>query len=183
MTLKVDARLGVAVKALRLIAPQRKCESFTTGIGSCFRAGRTIDAEYSADRCCDSCIAHDALDRIAGRGAIAQVEGSAVMPKSQCGEILAYLQTGLSLSPLEALEKFGCFRLGGRIYDLRKQGHKIETVMVGKNGKRFASYSLRREDDSGEGPTGCMDDGDDLSLALRGMSHEDLNRILKQELS
>lgn len=35
---------------------------------------------------------------------------------------------------------------------------------------------------SGEGPTGCMDDGDDLSEALRGLSHADLNleyRFLK----
>jgi hypothetical protein len=64
--------------------------------------------------------------------------------KSQCSEILAHLKTGCSLSPLEALEKFGCFRLGGRIYDLKQQGHKIETVMVEKNGKRFASYRLER---------------------------------------
>jgi len=66
--------------------------------------------------------------------------------KSQCDEILAFLRTGQSLSPLEALEKFGCFRLGGRIYDLKKQGHKIETVMVEKNGKHFASYRLEKQD-------------------------------------
>jgi hypothetical protein len=64
---QVDARLGVARKALRLIAPERRCETFTTGIGSCFRNGRTVDAEYTAYRCCASCIAHDALDRIAGK--------------------------------------------------------------------------------------------------------------------
>jgi hypothetical protein len=45
---------------------------------------------------------------------------------------------------LEALEKFGCFRLGGRIYDLKQRGHKIETVMVEKNGKRFATYRLEK---------------------------------------
>lgn len=62
--------------------------------------------------------------------------------KSQTEEILKHLKTGRSLSPLEALEKFGCFRLGGRIYDLKKQGYNIITDTVEKNGKRFASYRL-----------------------------------------
>lgn len=64
--------------------------------------------------------------------------------KSQCEDILRHLQSGRSLSSLEALERFGCFRLGGRIYDLKKQGHRIETVMVERNGKRFASYRLEK---------------------------------------
>jgi hypothetical protein len=33
---------------------------------------------------------------------------------------------------------------------------------------------------SGEGPTGCMDDGDELSQALRGLTQQDLNRILDE---
>lgn len=68
--------------------------------------------------------------------------------KSQTEEILARLKTGKAVSPLEALERFGCFRLGGRIYDLKKQGHKIETIIVEKNGKRFASYRLEKQNDS-----------------------------------
>jgi hypothetical protein len=62
--------------------------------------------------------------------------------KSQNEEILRYLQSGKTLTPLEALEQFGCFRLGGRIYDLKKQGHKIQTTIVASRGKKFASYSL-----------------------------------------
>jgi hypothetical protein len=61
---------------------------------------------------------------------------------SQCEEILRYLQSGKPLTPLEALEKFGCFRLGGRIYELKQQGHKIETNMIKRNGKRYAEYRL-----------------------------------------
>ena len=64
--------------------------------------------------------------------------------RSQANEILAWLKTGKSISPLEALERFGCFRLGGRIYDLKKLGHPIITTIVERNGKRFASYSLER---------------------------------------
>lgn len=64
--------------------------------------------------------------------------------KSQNDEILAWLKSGKSISPLEALEKFGCFRLGGRIFELKQAGHKIVTEMVTKNGKRYASYSLEK---------------------------------------
>jgi hypothetical protein len=44
------------------------CESYTTGAGSCWHAGRTPTAQYSAERCCDACIAFAALspDRITG---------------------------------------------------------------------------------------------------------------------
>jgi len=64
--------------------------------------------------------------------------------KSQAQEIYEYLQSGKSLTPLEALEKFGCFRLGARIYELKQADHKIETIMVEQNGKRFASYKLEK---------------------------------------
>lgn len=64
--------------------------------------------------------------------------------KSQNQEIYEYLQTGKSLTPLEALERFGCFRLGARIWDLKQADVKIETTMVEKNGKRYASYSLEK---------------------------------------
>jgi hypothetical protein len=62
--------------------------------------------------------------------------------KSQEVEILEWLKSGKSIDPLTALERMGCFRLGARCFDLRKQGHPIVTTMVEKNGKRYASYSL-----------------------------------------
>ena len=46
------------------------------------------------------------------------------------------------ISPLEALEEYGCFRLAARIADLREDGHNIETVQTKQNGKRYASYRL-----------------------------------------
>ena len=64
--------------------------------------------------------------------------------KSQSEEILAWLQSGKSLDPLTALEKFGTFRLGARVYDLKKEGHRIETIMVEKRGKRYAEYRLEK---------------------------------------
>lgn len=63
---------------------------------------------------------------------------------TQTEDILKHLQSGRSLSPLEALERYGCFRLGARIYDLKKLGHDIKTELVEKNGKRFAAYRLEK---------------------------------------
>ena len=70
--------------------------------------------------------------------------GETMNTKSQNEEILLHLQSGKPITPLEALEKFGCFRLGGRIYELKQQGHSIVTNMVTKNGKRYAQYRLEK---------------------------------------
>lgn len=56
--------------------------------------------------------------------------------------ILEYLQAGHALTPIEALDKFGCFRLGARCWNLRKAGHPIHSELVRQNGKKFARYSL-----------------------------------------
>lgn len=63
---------------------------------------------------------------------------------SQKDMILEYLQLGNPITPLEALRHFGCFRLGARIADIKKDGHVIRTEMVTdkRTGKRYASYSL-----------------------------------------
>ena len=62
--------------------------------------------------------------------------------RSQKAAILKHLLNGKSISQLEALDKFGCMRLGARIMDLRNEGYQIETEMVTNhnNGKRFARY-------------------------------------------
>lgn len=57
-------------------------------------------------------------------------------------EIIKYLQSGEKLTPLEALNMFGCFRLGARICELRQKGYNI--INESKNGI-FAVYSLEFE--------------------------------------
>ena len=53
------------------------------------------------------------------------------MKKSQCEMILKYMQTHKTgITPIQALEKFGCLRLSGRIYDLRDQGYEIATNII-----------------------------------------------------
>ena len=39
--------------------------------------------------------------------------------------ILSDLKKGKRITPVNALNKYGCFRLAARIFDLRNQGHKI----------------------------------------------------------
>lgn len=46
------------------------------------------------------------------------------------------------LTPMQALEKFGSFRLAARIRDLRDEGIDIRTEWVKRDGKRFAEYRL-----------------------------------------
>lgn len=67
---------------------------------------------------------------------------------NQNEQILAWLKQGKSITPIEALEEFGCFRLGARIADLKRDGWQIKSRMVNKNGKRFASYILTDEYDT-----------------------------------
>lgn len=63
--------------------------------------------------------------------------------ETQCKRIIDYLEIHESITPLEALEIIGCFRLSARIKDLREAGYIIETVMERKNGKSFAKYVLK----------------------------------------
>lgn len=63
--------------------------------------------------------------------------------KSQTENILNHLQSGCSITPIEALNKYGCFRLGARIWDLKNAGENIRTEIVRtENGKHFAKYSI-----------------------------------------
>ena len=64
--------------------------------------------------------------------------------------ILKHLQENGSITPLEALERYGCYRLGARVWDLRHDGHDIATEIVegkDRNGDpmRYAKYTLRPE--------------------------------------
>ncbi len=60
---------------------------------------------------------------------------------SQTEKILSHLKRR-PLTPLQALEHYGCFRLAARISDLRNKGHRITTEIIERNGKRIARYRL-----------------------------------------
>lgn len=60
--------------------------------------------------------------------------------------IAEHLRSGKSITPLEALNLYGCFRLGARIFELQHEPYNMnifsDIVTDEKTGKRFASYSL-----------------------------------------
>jgi len=62
---------------------------------------------------------------------------------SQCDRILIHLQSGKTINPLQALNLYGCFRLGARIYDLKQDGFDIDSRLVHENGVQYAEYSMR----------------------------------------
>ena len=63
--------------------------------------------------------------------------------ETQNAQILHYLKQGKTISPLEALNMFGCFRLAGRIFELREDGWPIhcDRREVGQK-RRVGFYSL-----------------------------------------
>ena len=68
--------------------------------------------------------------------------------ESQNKQIKAWLESGKSLTPLEAINLFNSLRLGARVFNLKNDyGMNIKTEMVEENGKRFARYSLAREEE------------------------------------
>ena len=69
---------------------------------------------------------------------------------SQSEQILSYLQSGCTLTELEALNLFSCMALAQRIYDLRRRGHPIiSTPITTQSGKRIAQYSLGKIQEDG----------------------------------
>lgn len=62
--------------------------------------------------------------------------------------IRRHLESGRSITPLEALHEYGTIRLGAHIHELRKEGMRIRTIMRRSfNGRTYAEYVLM----SGEG--------------------------------
>ena len=60
--------------------------------------------------------------------------------------ILSHLLEGKTITPAQAYADFGCLRLAGRIFELRKEGHNILTFNTHNNGKTcFITKSSQRD--------------------------------------
>jgi Helix-turn-helix domain len=62
-------------------------------------------------------------------------------PLSQQAMILNALKAGETITPLDALHKFGCMRISARVYDLRHKGFLIENI--GTDDGQYACYKLK----------------------------------------
>lgn len=72
---------------------------------------------------------------------------------SQVSLVLEHLTSGKEITPLEALTKYGCFRLGAVIFKLKKEGYKITTERreiskANGNKGRFAVYRMEANNGS-----------------------------------
>lgn len=66
---------------------------------------------------------------------------------TQSERVVKYMRDFGSITPQQAVYDLGCMRLGARIFDLKRAGHKIKTRRVtGKNrygdAVTYAEYSL-----------------------------------------
>ena len=74
---------------------------------------------------------------------MANVNDNVQSSASQCAMIKEYLENGNTLTQLQALNLFGCFRLASRIHDLRNRGMNIlKQRVLTPSGKWVAEYSL-----------------------------------------
>ena len=62
--------------------------------------------------------------------------------KTQKEQIKKYLLSRKTITPIQALNKFGCFRLAAVIYKLKNEGLKIVTEMEYNKNKQFARYRI-----------------------------------------
>lgn len=62
--------------------------------------------------------------------------------KTQKEQIKKYLLSRKTITPIQALNKFGCFRLAAVIYKLKNEGLKIVTEIEYNKNKQFARYRL-----------------------------------------
>jgi len=61
--------------------------------------------------------------------------------ESQTKMIKAHLESGKTITAIEALSDYACFRLASRINDLKKSGYLVDKRMIElPNGKRVAQY-------------------------------------------
>lgn len=65
--------------------------------------------------------------------------------KTQRENILRHLEERGRITPLDALNLYGCFRLAPRIHELRAEGHDIETAMVSRDDSSYAEYSMEKK--------------------------------------
>lgn len=49
---------------------------------------------------------------------------------THCDKLLGWFANVNTITPLEALDAFGCFRLGARVHELRQAGHSIHTDLI-----------------------------------------------------
>ena len=63
---------------------------------------------------------------------------------TQKSKIMSHLQSGQSITPIDALERYGCFRLAAIIHTLKNDyGMDIKTELIkNKYGTKYGKYTM-----------------------------------------
>ena len=107
---------------------------------------------------------------------------------SQGELILRHLKSGLTITAIEALNRFGCFNLKGRIWELRqqvaKEGYRIDTNWITTNtGKRVAEYKLvPKGQQSFRITPSKRDERGDIDLYLEDWEKDESARLHDEEI-
>jgi hypothetical protein len=64
--------------------------------------------------------------------------------ESQVKLILAWMKSGKSITQMQALNLFGCMRLGARIFDISALGYEVKREFEHKNKKKWMKYWLEK---------------------------------------
>jgi hypothetical protein len=56
--------------------------------------------------------------------------------------ILSDLERGETITPLDALNNYGCMRLASRIHDLKRDGFDVQKKTIIRDGKIYAAYYI-----------------------------------------
>ena len=67
--------------------------------------------------------------------------------RTQTEAILAHLKSGKTITPMDALNLYGCMRLGARIFDIRAMGYNVFMELKSVRNRfghtvNFAQYKL-----------------------------------------
>jgi hypothetical protein len=62
--------------------------------------------------------------------------------RTQRDRLREWLKSGHPVTPLNALQMWGCMRLGARVLELRREGLDVKTTMVQDGRTRYARYHL-----------------------------------------
>jgi len=65
--------------------------------------------------------------------------------ESQTKQLKKWLKSGKTISPLQALNQLGIYRLASRINELRDEGLDIKTKLINEHPIHYAQYSLNRK--------------------------------------
>ena len=95
---------------------------------------------------------------------------------TQRERIEEYMLSGNSITQIEALEKFGCFRLASVIHRIRKKRFVYTTMITNKYGNQFAKYYVSDKDKYSDNnkPDNVNENKTMLLLVMKGYDKQEI---------